>query len=35
MLFGNKAKSLNLIGKCSGLIGKRSDIIVADNMILD
>ena len=35
MLFGSKAKSLNLIGKCGGLIGKRSDIIVADNMILD
>ena len=35
MLFGSKAKSLNLIGKCGGLIGKRSDIIVADTMILD
>ena len=35
MLFGNKAKLLNLIGKCGGLIGKRSDIIVADTMILD
>ena len=35
MLFGSKAKSLNLIGKCGGLIGKRSDIIVTDTMILD
>ena len=35
MLFGSKAKLLNLIGKCGGLIGKRSDIIVADTMILD
>ena len=35
MLFGSKAKLLNLIGKCSGLIGKRSDIIVAETMILD
>ena len=35
MLFGNKAKSLNLIGKCGGLIGNRSDIIIADRIISD
>ena len=35
MLFGSKARSLNIIGKAGGLIGNRTDILVADRIILD
>ena len=35
MLFGRKARSLNIIGKAGGLIGNRTDILVADRMFLD
>ena len=35
MLFGSKARSLNIIGKAGGLIGNRTDILVADRMFLD
>lgn len=35
MLFGDKARSLNIIGKCGGLVGNRSDIIVANKIFLD
>ena len=35
MLFGDKARSLNILGKCGGLVGQRSDIIVADTIFCD
>ena len=35
MLFGDKARSLNILGKCGGLTGQRSDIIVADSIFTD
>ena len=35
MLFGDKARSLNILGKCGGLTGKRSDIIVVDSIFTD
>ena len=35
MLFGSKARSLNIIGKAGGLVGNRTDILVADRMFLD
>ena len=35
MLFGEKARSLNILGKCGGLVGMRSDIITADGIFLD
>lgn len=35
MLFGSKARSLNILGKCGGLIGERTDIIVADKIFYD
>ena len=35
MLFGPKARSLNIVGKAGGLIGSRMDILVADRMIFD
>jgi len=35
MLFGSKARSLNIIGKAGGLTGKRTDILVADKMFFD
>jgi hypothetical protein len=35
MLLGKTARSLNIIGKAGGLIGNRSDILIADRMFLD
>ena len=35
MLFGPKTRSLNILGKAGGLVGKRMDILVADRMIYD
>eukprot|EP00340_Litonotus_pictus_P005694 CAMPEP_0170518736 /NCGR_PEP_ID=MMETSP0209-20121228/4348_1 /TAXON_ID=665100 ORGANISM="Litonotus pictus, Strain P1" /NCGR_SAMPLE_ID=MMETSP0209 /ASSEMBLY_ACC=CAM_ASM_000301 /LENGTH=513 /DNA_ID=CAMNT_0010804397 /DNA_START=816 /DNA_END=2357 /DNA_ORIENTATION=- len=35
MLFGSKARSLNIIGKAGGLTGNRTDILVANKMFLD
>lgn len=35
MLFGLKARSLNIIGKAGGLTGKRTDILVANKMFHD
>ena len=34
-LFGEKARSFNVLGKCGGLTGKRSDIISADAIFRD
>jgi hypothetical protein len=35
MLFGSKARSMNIIGKAGGLAGNRTDILVADKMFYD
>jgi len=35
MLFGSKARSMNIIGKAGGLVGNRTDILVADKMFYD
>jgi hypothetical protein len=35
MLFGSKARSLNIIGKAGGLAGRRTDILVADKIFYD
>lgn len=35
MLFGTKARSLNIIGKCGGLIGKTGDLMVSTQFFLD
>lgn len=35
MLFGSKARSLNIIGKAGSLVGDRTDILVADKMFYD
>lgn len=35
MLFGSKARSLNIIGKAGALVGKRTDILFADKMFYD
>lgn len=34
-LFGEKARSFNVLGKCGGLTGQRTDIIVADTIFSD
>ncbi len=34
MLFGNKARSLNIVGKAEGLVGNTGDILVPDRMFL-
>ena len=35
MLFGSKARSMNIIGKAGGLSGDRTDILVANKMFYD
>lgn len=35
MLFGSKARSMNIIGKAGGLAGNRTDILVANKMFYD
>lgn len=35
LLFGSKARSLNIMGKAGGLSGKRTDILVANKVFLD
>ena len=35
MLFGSKARSMNIIGKAGGLTGNRTDILVANKMFYD
>jgi hypothetical protein len=35
MLFGSKARSLNIIGKAGALIGNRTDILIANNIFYD
>jgi hypothetical protein len=35
MLFGAKARSMNIIGKAGGLVGKRADILVSSNVFYD
>ena len=34
-LFGEKARSFNVLGKCGGLTGQRTDIIAADTIFSD
>ncbi len=35
MLFGSKARSMNIVGKAGGLAGNRTDILVANKMFYD
>ena len=35
MLFGSKARSMNIIGKAGGLTGNRTDILVSSNIFYD
>ena len=35
MLFGSKARSMNIIGKAGGLVGNRTDILVSSNIFYD
>jgi hypothetical protein len=35
MLFGSKARSMNIIGKAGGLSGNRTDILIANKMFYD
>jgi len=35
MLFGSKARSMNIIGKAGGLVGNRTDILVTSNIFYD
>ncbi len=35
LLFGSKAKSLNIMGKAGGLIGKRKDILISNKIFYD
>ncbi len=35
MLFGSKARSMNIIGKAGGLTGNRTDILISSNIFYD
>lgn len=35
MLFGSKARSMNIVGKAGGLAGNRTDILVSSNIFYD
>ena len=35
MLFGSKARSMNIVGKAGGLTGNRTDILVSSNIFYD
>lgn len=35
MLFGAKARSMNILGKAGGLVGNRTDILVSSNVFYD
>lgn len=35
MLFGSKTRSMNIIGKAGGLVGERTDILVANKIFYD
>jgi hypothetical protein len=35
LLFGSKARSLNVMGKAGGLVGKRTDILISEKIFYD
>lgn len=35
LLFGSKARSLNIMGKAGGLVGKRTDILISNKVFYD